>query len=235
MALLSFWADSIAFLWTDNGKLALYGLYKAMKETYWVLIAKFWWFILFFVVMGRFALLLPELRYFFALIWTVVTILIVRPSMSKKDYSYFAHYLYFVIAAVLLGLLFSIFKSFLRPFLLGLFSLSKGIYSPIYLSIAFFMSESNNLFSSVVKNIMQGLKMILYNYPLFLIIHSLLFIGWKFIFVPCLVYASKPLTIIFGPLYFYYVRIFLLPIYVCIVNTLYIQRRAAQPDLYEVL
>lgn len=235
-SLLYAWADSLKLFWSDKAKLTLFGIYRALKDSYLILITKFWWLVVISVVIGRLmhdVSLQINVIDLCGFIWGVLTVLAVRPSVGQKTYAYFVHFWYFIATALVLSLLFNTFKPLLAEYPLGFFSLAIGTYSPLYICCAFFVSDSISSFVDIGLSIKHGITMVLYNYPLFLAVHGLLFVLWQFLFLLIITFAAKPLTIIFGSLYLYYIRILLLPVYACVINTLYIHRRHEQSELYQ--
>ncbi len=233
--LLYAWGDSLKLLWSSRIKLTFFGIYRALSTSYWILFTKFWWLIVVSVVISRFVQdisLQIGLVDICGFLWGILTVLAIRPSVGLKTYRYFISFWYFAATAFILSLVFHAFKPLLVAHPVGFFSLAIGIYSPIYICCAFFVSDSVSSYKDIALSIQNGVKMVLYNYPLFLVVHGVLFIIWRLLFLLIILFFSKPFAFIFGSLYLYYVRILLLPAYACVINTLYIQRRHEQSELY---
>lgn len=224
-SLLYAWIDSLKFLYCHDIKLTMYGVYKGVREGYIILIKKFWWIIIITVAI-KYYVPTGHFIHFFTCLWSILIILTLRSSAGKKDYRYFMHFKCFAIILFLYGLLRTLFEPFLHTSVIAFFTLAINIYSPIYVISAFFMSDSIDCFKDIVFSLKYGLKMIVYNYPLFLIIQTGIFF---------IAFAGKQLIFIFGYFYLYSIHIFLLPIYACIMNILYIQLRHNQQKLYEVV
>lgn len=229
------WVDSITFLWSDKVKLAVFGSYRALLSSYWIFLTKFWWLILIPIVVSHFmhnSTLHIGLIYLFGFIWSLVTVLTVRPSVAQKTYAYYMYFWYFVATMFVLFIVFYFLKPLLMINFMGFLTLAIGIHSPVFLCCAFFVADSVNDIKDILINISNGIKMVLYNYPLFLLVHMVWFALWNGIEFLATLFAATPLSFIFGSYYIYYICIILLSGYACIINSLYIQRRHEQRELY---
>lgn len=145
------WADSISFLTANDLKIFLLATANNVRRSLWGVLSYFWWFII----------LLSILTYItnvsFSIIVCFLYLLAARPSIERKDISYFIHYTPSFIAFFILWLpmyvlgLYSTTLSFLIvPYVIceAIFFLSALFYiDSAYSSKDFFIAVKNGFYA----------------------------------------------------------------------------------------
>ncbi len=153
----SLWKESLLLL--INKQFLLVTL-KATKETYAMLLKKFWWLMIGYVTLNGISLfLIPNLIYnqlfliSSGMLWSLIfymTLLIVRPSLYKKNYEYFSRYAFYYLLFCVISLLF--FRS-------------NHYFSPFLVLFSFFYLDSNKKPWAIITSLTQAIKMVLYTLP----------------------------------------------------------------------
>lgn len=235
LSVLYAWTDSLTWLCTKSIKLALFGVYRALINSYWVLATKFFWVPCMIGIIDA-AIVNPFLHTFLLnmtiILWAMVTVIAVRPSVGLKSSKYFIHFGYVGIALSILVLIILALEPCLTS-IFGFFSLARGIYSPLFFCCAFFVSDCWSAVSSLLQGCKYGIKMVVYNYPLFVLVHGIIFVVGRLVHVTIIPWAYTYLFVVFGSATTYYIYMLLLPAYACVMNSIYIQRRHEQRELYK--
>jgi len=211
------WLDSITFLWSDKVKLTLLGTYRALIDSYKILIVKFWWILI------PVAFSFPVPREIGLLFLIALTTLAVRPSVGKKKYAYFIHFWRFFVFYFFVVFFFSSFVYFIpMPWAWRFY---VWLIAPLFWYILFFASDAYYSYRAMAQSVWCAMKMVFYNYPLILLI-----LGVFSIFE---LYLELFLDLFSDKAYSNLIEFFTIPLSASILNSLYIQRRHDQRDLYQ--
>lgn len=253
--LLSSWFNSLKVLSPTHGKLFLLVTLKAIIHTYRVLIKKFWWLIILCIIVDTSLVLwankLPHYRWFNVKISAMVAgwylsnslffieILITRPSLAKKDANYFfsfsngRYFFYFLLFMFIAQA--SVFflrnektaHEFIVPSLLFFLPFIPSIlFAGFFIITIFFALDTHPTFYCQVSSLYRALKMILFNYPFFLILAILsfsVFFGIQKLIYFVLGHVISNYEIGILGLVSYESAQLLMPIFICIANNFYIK------------
>ena len=198
------WISDFQLVIPKNLKLFLLVTLNAVKQTYAILVRKWWWLYGGLIAMNLVGIINIIVTYdspylyvpsnilmilqFIVLILQFIPLFIlfltVRPSVSIKNYSYYGGYYkhYFFSYAILMGLVFAQFIPFLRGSLL----ISKTfILSPFVSFFMFFYLDSDGSIREVFLSIYRAFKMLFFHVPLIivmLVIFSYAFSGSIYVF-----------------------------------------------------
>lgn len=233
MRILQSWAESLTILKPKNFKLFLLVTLKSIVETYKILFTKFWpvssalllaMYCLLYVhdtIANRAVISLYTIFFgFFSILFLFLIFLMVRPSISQKNWHYvlryWQHFLFFFVTCVMITLIFMLTKKV--PFFN--FLLLVGYYgcqaSPLFVIVTGFLLDSDGSEKSMIYSCWRGLKFCLFNYPFCLF-------GFLFFYYSFYVLSS------FGV---WYVSILLWPLPVCFFINFYVKRLHEQFDVY---
>ncbi|TET06551.1 hypothetical protein E3J79_01805 [Candidatus Dependentiae bacterium] len=265
MYLLQSWKESLLIFKPTNFKLFFLVTVKSIWETYKILFRYFWWLILVLLTVPFHRTALGLLiMYMGPLLFTYIVVLIVRSSVSLKNWGYFGKYIlsYYIIPFLVIVLAFFSYYSrilFNRPSGLTPFiSFSQIItfvfsvpiqyilsdlsrFNQVELSIFFqllispfvvlftlFYLDSDKGFRSIMLSLIRSIKMIIFNYPAYFIMYSVIFLFlnlfWNILFKYLFVELAWNIC--------FYSTIFLIPIPICIFTNLYIKQVHEQFSLY---
>lgn len=223
----SLWKESLLLL--VNKQFWLVTL-KATKETYSMLLKKFWWLIIGYLMLNGIPLFLkPSLihnKLFLiasGMFWSFIvymTLLIVRPSLYKKNYEYFSRYAFYY-------LLFSAISV--------VFFRSNHNFSPFLTLLSFFYLDSNKKFWAIITSLNRAIKMVLYTLP-FCLVSCLFFflltivccvaVGTAFYMASAMNNFGLVATVVNN-----LIRC-LMPLFLCLMNNLYSKQVHDHYDLY---
>ncbi len=241
MTLVQAWIDSLQLLEPKNLQPFAMATLKSTIQAYKLMFKYFWWLIAlqlicfipsflgigsFFIAMGLYQLL------FF------MVCIIARPSIVKKDFAYFWSQLYCFIYFILLLLVNSSVES--------VFASIGGKFLPFsawtVFTILFFLDSEKNV-RNFFLSAWHALKMIIFNFPLILCLHIVLWLFTAVIF--SLVNLITIGTVAFGMsvnisiesffyvgLVYVIIMVLLLPISVCPYANIYIKKLHDQFELY---
>lgn len=248
MQLLQSWKESLSIFKPANFKLFLMITIKSVWETFKKLFKYFWWLMLFYILIPWQQRPFPQLIMFSILFFIIFfACLIVRPSVKRKDYSYFFEkipyirfvFLFFIpmffMTFIWLGILsilleFIALNSFLFSYLL-IFPL-YFIMVPVATIYTFFILDSEisrdgNFIKKVFKtaglSFWRTVKMVFYNGPFFIISFLV------FYFLIEALFRNKDLIY---PLILRSLMLFLIPIILCFYVNFYIKQVHEHFDLY---
>lgn len=224
MTLVQAWVDSVSLLKPKNLKLFVLVTLKSILDAYKVL-AKYWWW-LFAIIIGCFVapyvwadsidvyLQAERISQWAYQLLLFAAIVATRPSLFPKDCAYFrSNMIYFLGVAGLL---------FILPY-----GFWPTAFAPFYfLVVLFFLDSEKKLrmgtFNDIFLSIFNAIKMLVYNYPLLVVIGLILF-------APVLCVYNY---VLFAPLLHNVLGALLLPITVCTYTNIYIKKLHDQFDLY---
>ncbi len=159
--LLSTWRDSLALFSWSQIKLCLLGTVATWLRSMTIMFRLFWW-----LIVGLFALgywcPFGWSRFVVFMMWLVLLYLImlsVRPSLERKDYFYFGHYILRIWA---IGVVLILFKY-------------CGV-TQILLAWLLFYFDSNGSLNAVVSTLKATFKMYLFFLPFFAVLSLVAFI-----------------------------------------------------------
>lgn len=263
MYLIQSWKDSLSLFKSKNFNLFALVTLKTIVEAYGLLLKYFWWLpVLVVAVMfvpiqqgigveegtGLFYWLVG--LFFFA--WEIITCLVVRPSVAKKDYAYFTKYLLHI-PSIIMGFLLIYLVEFLwmlffvvgcrlgldcsidmiwvnwHTTLLSILSNAVALaLIPLKLFFLFFVIDMSLGFKNILKGLLFALKMFWYNAPaLYLIIGVYAVVLNVFVALLGLVLSGQAIALLF-----LFLPILTKPIGISIMNNFYIKRLHEQPQLF---
>lgn len=172
---------SVSIFQPENFKRYILVTLNATLKSYKVIIGQLWW--LFVILFGAEYFGLQEVLYSF--IWPIIFIFIIvlasRASVNKKNlryfYLYLKHFIYFIIAALILRFLLVQIEYYAGSFLFLLFLQTNRFVlhtSPFYIFAALFFLDSKAESGSAITSFFKAVKLIIFNYP-FLFISYYLF------------------------------------------------------------
>ncbi len=218
MTLVQSWVDSLTLLKPKNLQLFVMVTIKSILEAYTLYFKYFWWLLLALPLLCLFIMPNGSIQYIVLLcivyflygILFLGTCFITRPSILQKDCTYFRTQFKKIILYWLLLML----------LLVPLFLVSS--YSPWYVFFILFFADSEGGFKNFLLSMWNGLKMMLYNFPLIFVMN---FCCSVLVFIVNYMFVITPLTqAIIGA--------FLIPIGVCTYANIYIKKLHDQFDLY---
>jgi len=200
MNLFVAWQDSLTILQPKNLKLFLLVTLKAMGDTFKPWIKYFWWLLLIEFAMPRLWLTLYGTTSFFSnmwlnmaatnftsMLWFVSILLAARPSVAIKNCAYFRSYIWRIVYVLPISLLINMGTSFLMysvfdqyinislsptvvgaVLIMGIINWSVRIY---VINYALFVLDSDASIKQVLKSLLYALKMVVYNYPFYIIVY----------------------------------------------------------------
>jgi hypothetical protein len=253
MYLLQSWKDSLSLFKPKNFKLFALVTLKTIGQTYRLLLKYFWWIALLYVAVHFinisatvFGISLQALATAFLLfIWFFVSCLIVRPSISQKNYAYFHAYLAHALS-VALGI-FVLFIPFMitqelffldfSPFplhneqLIFLFTfMSQVSLPPLILFFVFFVLDMPLGFKNWYKAQIFAEKMLIYNAPALVILGIVLF--GSYTIVEYIFSSACILDLCRYPMFKYLFYFLPEPILASVMCNFYVKRLHEQPQLY---
>lgn len=203
------WRDSLSLFMPQNAKLFSLITFKAIINTYKTVFKNLWWLLA--------AALISEIvyyRYFLKTLFTLIPLLLwflfaymvyvsVRPSLSKKDLTYYKGYLpyfiYFVVLCILAGLIpfyFTYISNIIADLALNIHPFFFFLYFPLmYFPLPFtfvmpeilpmyllplcsfwifFLLDSRGCLPDLFKSFWRALKLVAYNYPFCIIAYALI-------------------------------------------------------------
>jgi hypothetical protein len=240
MTLIQAWIDSLQLLEPKNLELFAKATLKSIIEAYKLMFKYFWWLIALqlicfippFLGIGSFFIAIGLYQLLFFMVCVIA-----HPSIAKKDFAYFRSQLYNFVYFIPLLLVNSSIKS-----LFG----SMGEILPFsgltIFAILFFLDSEKNL-RNFFLSIWHALKMIIFNFPLMLCVHVVLWLLTAIIFsivnvitmgtVAFGMAMSAPIgSFFFVGLVYAMIIILLLPISTCIYANIYIKKLHDQSELY---
>ena len=237
MTLVQSWIESLTLLKPKNLQLFVMVTIKSIVEAYKLMFKYFWWLVL---APAAFLLIVSDYRAaiyardidsiaFYArmtgiayLLYTLLLLavcFITRPSVVRKDCSYFrTQYKKMILYWVLWFILFlaSSITQTLTPLL------QVSAYSPWWIFLILFCADSDGGLKNLFLSMWRTLKMIIFNYPLLVVVgicfYLPIFIVNKYVFI--------------SPLVRTLVASLLLPVGVCTFANIYIKKLHDQFDLY---
>ena len=217
MTLIQAWVSSLSLLKPKNAQLFFLVTVKSIIECYKVILRYWWWLVMVLVVCVTSVILQDNMKasgleilvmWLYQLMIFVVCIS-TRSSLSQKDCEYFIKY------AVFFG--YSAMCLLLLPYIFWPTPLS-----PFYFFILFFFLDSAKGWKDFLFSIGRAFRMIIYNYPLMIVIGLILYTP-----VYC-VQVFMGLTPVIQTL----VGVFLMPISICTYANVYIKKLHDQCELY---
>jgi hypothetical protein len=241
MTLVQSWIDSLQLLEPKNLQPFAMVMLKSIIEAYKLMFKYFWWLIALqlicfippFLSIGSFFMAIGLQQLLFCIVCVIA-----RPSGVKKDFAYFKSQLYSFVYFIPLLLVSSSIESS--------FASIGGKFLPfsawtVFL-ILFFLDSEKNL-KSFFLSVWYALKMIVFNFPLMLCVHVVIWLSTAVIF--SIVNLIMIGTVAFGMsigspigslfyvgLVYSIIMILLLPISICIYANIYIKKLHDQFDLY---
>lgn len=232
MNILQAWQESFYFFQPKQFNLFLLVTLKSIKDAYSLLIKYWWW--LYLICIGlmiasvhtsvghsKLLFILFALPFGVALkIVQFIMILATRPSMQRKTYSYFMHYLqerWYLIALLWLATLFRMEWIPLFPIGIVLFTL--------------FALDSPNTMQSVGKSLFRTLVMLTYNLPLWIVIFVAIFLVNALFLLSSMLFGFIGL-VTFGTVLTHLLSLLFLPVEICLITNVYIKKLHEQSNLY---
>jgi len=246
MQLFQAWAESLTLFKPQNFKLFLLVTLKSILETYKVLFTRFWPVMVApLVIVAIYLLMEYELGYYrlheiipgplwvvslfvlFPLFWYMLVFLCARPSAGLKDWPYVLSYKYHFIYFCLFALAASACMMTLLSDINVTFIVIIRIYAIFFTA---FLLDSDARIKAVGLSLIRSGKMMVYNLP-FVIVCAIVFVCLTKI--PSYFYVVHPLhsSMFYEPIVIY-VRLFLLPIFVCFLMNFYVKKIHEQFNLY---
>lgn len=270
LGIVKTWKESLKLLIDKRFWLVTF---KATKETYRTLFRKFWWLIIFSitslilvrnssvfiqysldqsisVALKNQMMALIGLCYFF--LWSLlefIAFLIVRPSLFKKENSYFLHYwssyVWFLLVSLSIHVIekisfvhkdwnmFWLLSNYIVKYILFLQNLSLiALYmSPFLCIYTFFYLDSKKTMTEFFYCIKRTFKMFINTYPFLLIIWYTFFIITFLLFTLIIRLMGES-----SFLYLHIIRddciVLFLPFFFCLINNLYTKQVHDHYDLY---
>lgn len=227
MHILEAWYDSAKLLKPENLKLFMLVTLKSILDLYTLFISRF--LVLFLpVVLGLFALALviPEVSILYVIIYsglfifsTYVTLLLIRPSIARKNISYIIEYVPYSIWLIVLYILGLFLNNFLATGTCCIFGImGMALYSICAIFTLLFILDSDKKCISAGRSFVRALQMMVYNVPLLIAAIILCSVIIRFLVCP------YKLVIISGPL--------IVPIMLCLVTNIYIKKLHDQFVVY---
>ena len=217
MTLVQSWVDSLTLLKPKNLQLFAMVTIKSIIEAYTLYLRYFWW-IFIGMVICYFLLIDPDTtargvtlsvlvlsQFFYALLF-LAACFVTRPSIMRKDWKYFTSK-QAVLCIAYCSLL--------------IFVVGSGL-SPWSIFLVLFFIDSDLRPKSFFLSMWNALKMVIYNYPLIVIMGICLYL-------PVLIFDN---TFFINPLLRNIIAALLLPIGVCTYTNIYIKKLHDQFDLY---
>ena len=250
--ILSSWLNSLKVLSPTHGKLFLLVTLKTIIHAYTTLFKKFWWLIGLCILTDTYLVLwagkIPYYVKFGVMTsgWYLssslffVEILTIRPSIAKKDYTYFLNiwasrrfFWYFLLfmTCAQISIFFlrneKIAHEFIVPSLFFLIPLIPSIlFSGFLIITIFFALDTHPSLYAQMSSVYRSLKMIVFNYPFFLILAILsfsIFFGVQKLIHFVLEHSINKYEIGILGLLSYESAQLLMPIFICIANNFYIK------------
>lgn len=248
MHILQSWKDSLNLFKPKHFKLFALVTLKTIGETYWLLLKYFWWVLVLEIglLMQQSNLLVPVDLLVICIWWTIVA-LCVRPSVAKKNYSYFGAYVLhmvssmvaFILALGFLMLVPALLASLLRG--INYFHLLKVLAAVIvpgvmilYFFFMFFLIDMPFGLKNWGRSWLFACKMLWYNLP-FGVLNGGFIVGFWLIrrlVAPVSQYIAiedRFIAVLVNADFFFFL---FLPIVISIIGNFYIKRLHEQPQLY---
>jgi len=230
MTLVQSWIDSLTLLKPKNAQLFIMVTVKSIIETYKLI--RYWWWVISLVWICFYAPILlrafdfvPEGGQWIDILLTIsswayqlmffVTCMATRPSVMKKDYTYFRAqmpmFLYLVLFLIF-------FPKVFWP----------GSLSQWHIFLVLFFADSDRRPKNFIFSMWYSLKMIIYNYPLLVIMGICLYL-------PVLLFNNILFVNLDSPnkiLAMNFMSSLVLPIGICTYANVYIKKLHDQFDLY---
>lgn len=250
LTILYEWKNSLTLFKKDTLLLLLYSWYKLTVQVYKDLFRYFWWLIVPFVVFLIYSQIhgddarvsTPVCGILFIIIQYVI-ILLARPTLEKKDRRYvmnkglayifsimitlFLYKLSTVLSAVLITVSSIPFVALNGQFYVGWFlsllAFFTGTLLFLWILILLFLLDSKGSVRDCFKALWHGYKMALYNAPISIALAGLLTMGY---------YALALLDTYFSPQFQGVLYVFVFPIAITLIATVYIKRVHDQCSLY---
>lgn len=258
MKLLYAWKDALSLILSATIKLFFLATLKSIKETSRLFLTYCWWLVPLMLIInvllriydGTDAPLQVLLRLSALFYYSVILIIFIlaRPSICRKDRGYFLRYAahiiqlsaFLVTMIIAVGLPWGLMFNFCNHTLLLFGSIMYALMFNILFefSLLFFLDSSLS-FSSIVPSIYRGFKMLIYNFPLVLILSGgCLAIGY---YIKMLGHAGEMYIISRTANIFIRMSLEMMQwmvvvmssiIFICLFTNVYVKRLYDQYDLY---
>lgn len=270
MTLVQSWIDSLTLLKPKNAQLFIMVTIKSIIEAYKLLLAYWWWLIGLIVVCYLLPIIFPMQMWVGAVLFSVVPFVlhqmlflaicfVTRPSIMKKDWSYFGiQYkkiiIYWLGLPILMVLLSAPLGAILTTFVLFLNSISTywlilpislyWLLLPTYLVwgvfLVLFFADSSGGPKNFLFSVWNALKMIIFSLPLLLVVGILFQFSVSFtseLMVRVIARVVSDESVLAQVLWILFLirnilAALLLPIGVCTYANIYIKKLHDQFDLY---
>jgi len=179
MRLVQAWENAITLFYPSNFKFFILITIRSIVEAYKILL-HYWWWLLALISgatlfglgndTGFFFFLLVVLNYMFIFAFSLAT----RPSLKKKNVTYFSSYLPLFLPTLTGFLGIKLFEVLLLPNIIGIdmdqwqsvFLLVKSFSYATQVFFIFFFLDSDHTIRQLLQSLVRSVKMTIYNYPI---------------------------------------------------------------------
>jgi len=177
MRLVQAWENAITLFYPSSFKFFILITMRSIVEAYKILL-RYWWWLLILISgvslfgegnTGFFFFLSVVLNYMFIFAFSLAT----RPSLKKKNVTYFSSYLLLFLPTLTGFLSIKLFEVLL-PTIIGididqwqsLFLLVKSFSYATQVFFIFFFLDSDHTIGQLLQSLLRSVKMTIYNYPI---------------------------------------------------------------------
>ena len=192
MRLVQAWKNATTLFYPSNFKLFTLITIRSIVEAYKILLHYWWWLLL--LISGTSLLGWGDTGFFFFLsvvlnyIFIFAVSLATRPSLKKKNVTYFSSYLPLFLPTITGFLSIKLFEVLL-PNIIGidmdqwqsLFLLVKSFSYATQVFFIFFFLDSDHTIKQLLQSLLRAVKMTIYNYPICLFF-GLIILGSEIVF-----------------------------------------------------